>query len=254
MHKYIIGIIIVSIILVVGVVLWSYHDLSTFRKEIGEQVIIPNDSENKSESIAGSNEHNIKSELQTDTDIPKQTLSDNDIQISDEPLVIDTSIEEIPTSADTRVSPYGFGPYPELPDRWPENYWDNIRSKEHELIGRVRIKLYEQGSWTEGIHLDDATGMVHPIYKDTVYVEWSTYTDIDGSVGRYITSSLGHPDTMSILNSLRHPPKFLEGNTNEIPRGLGMIRERDLPSNIKFMTYDEGAIDPYEFLNLEKEK
>lgn len=50
--------------------------------------------------------------------------------------------EEIAEEA--AVSPYGFGPYPPLPERWPADIWPR-KSPIHELMIRVQIKLVSQG-------------------------------------------------------------------------------------------------------------
>lgn len=253
MRKLIIGIGITGVLVTAATLFWSNYSLDKFRKEIGEPEIFS--TESSEQDLDSKSERLLKPTIQDAAQTSEASHVDDPdplapaIDSSNTPLV--ETAQRV--STDVRVSPYGFGPYPALPDRWPRDYWDNIRSKEHELIGRVRIKLYEQGTWADGIHMDDETGMVHPIYKDTVYVEWATYTDIDGSIQRYITSSLGHPDTLAMLDQVRYPPKLLQNGADEIPKELGMITENKLPPGIKFMTYDEGAIDPYEFLNLEKE-
>ncbi len=159
-------------------------------------------------------------------------------------LPITVSIAENKT---LKVSPHGFGPYPKLPDIWPKDYWDKERTRESELIGRVRIKLYNEGKWTEGATLDHDTGMVYPVYKDTVYVKWATYTDLKGNTRRYITSAKGYPDTMELLERAQH--------IKDMPRSklildyLGLT-EQSLPPGIKFVPYEEGAIDPIEYLGL----
>ena len=251
-NNIILGIIIVALLLVT--IFWFHYDLSKFRKDVGKHEIISSETDSKQAPDKMSVEKAQIKETDSPTDMhPQNNMIPEDI------LALDTSLEpeklngEQSVAENVPVSPYGFGPYPELPPPWPRDYWDGVRSKGHELIGRVRIKLYEEGVWADGMHRDDNTGMIHPIYQDTVYVEWGHYTNPDGTTERYITSSLGHPDTMDVLEKLRYPPEIMKEETDKIPRTLGLIRESDLPTDIKFLTYDEGAIDPYEYLNLEKE-
>lgn len=62
-----------------------------------------------------------------------------------------TVSEESPTK-EIPVSPYGFGPYPELPDGWPDTTFP-APSADHELQQRVRIKLISlRSSCRRNIH------------------------------------------------------------------------------------------------------
>ena len=158
--------------------------------------------------------------------------------------------ETVVTATNTAVSPHGFGSYPELPDRWPSDYWDREMSREHELIGRVRIKLYNEGKWTEGITIDHGTGLVYPIYRDTVYIRWGTFTDINGDTQRYIRSSKGHPDTIRNLEQIGIINEFSSEGSTIFNRMA--VSESDLPSDIKFLTYSEGGIDPMQYLGFDK--
>ena len=145
-----------------------------------------------------------------------------------------------------RVSPYGFGPYPELPPPWPRNYWDGDISKNHELIGRVRIKMYGEGISVDGMHMDDATGMIHAIIPNTVYVEWSSAKNAEGAYERYVTAAVGHPDAMKRWKDLQFP-NGMDAGPPEI------LFESQIPTDIDVLSYDEDGIDPYEFLGLDKE-
>jgi hypothetical protein len=148
---------------------------------------------------------------------------------------------ETPTDAKVSVSPNGFGPYPEIPEEMgipkdKENiFWENMsKSPPHELLVRVRVKLYQQGIQAEGATYE-RNGLIYPIIKGVRYVEWDTRKNPDGSVERYVGSSTGHPD-----DSFRDIKE-------------GSISESDIPSHLKIYTYPDGGIDPYDFLNLSKE-
>ncbi len=105
---------------------------------------------------------------------------------------------------------------------------------EHELLFRVRIKLYQQGIQATGAtYLRN--GLIYPIIKGVCYVEWDTVEYPDGTVKRYVSRSTGHPDD-----------HFMRG-------AKGRVLESDIPSHLKIYTYPDGGIDPYEFLNLSKE-
>lgn len=166
------------------------------------------------------------------------------------------------TEPPKKISPHGFGAYPDLPDRWPSDYWDKPMKREHELIGRVRIKLYNEGKWTDGITYDHKTGLVHPIYKDTIYIRWGSFVGIDGRTHSFIASAKGHPDTMKRIEQYRNPSNIshISQIVSQMKDGdfTGFedfkpvsISEEDLPSDINFVSYEDGAIDPIAYLGLE---
>ncbi len=132
-------------------------------------------------------------------------------------------------SADVPVSPYGFGPYPELPEEWAEVF--PPKSIKHELMVRVAVKLREQGVNVEGTSMKD--GLVYPVIKGIRYVRWA---ETDEGV-KYIARSSGHPDDGTRLQAIR-----IEKNEP--------LTEADIPLDIKVLSYEEAGIDPYTFLDL----
>ena len=132
-------------------------------------------------------------------------------------------ISEKTEGSDVPVSPYGFGPYPELHPSCPEDFWDGM-SKEHELIARVRLKLKAEGGSMQN-------GLVYLNFRDRIYVEW----DWNGKK-RYISRIMGHPETTRSLRTFPPSP----------------LTEEDIPANIKVFTLPDGGIDPYKFLNLKE--
>lgn len=141
--------------------------------------------------------------------------------------------EETPTE-DVPVSAYGFGPYPELPPEFPEDYWDGI-SKKHELIARVWMKLLEQGVDVVGASMQN--GLVYPNIRGTIYVEW----DWNGTK-RYISRMMGDPDTAKRIRNLHDPNAYpLQSST-----------EKDIPADITVVNLPDGGIDPYQFLGLKR--
>ena len=80
--------------------------------------------------------------------------------------------EEI--AEDVPVSPYGFGPYPELPAGWPADIWPR-QSATHELMMRVEIKLAHQGIDVRGSVMDN--GLVYPMIPGTVHIKWRNISD-----------------------------------------------------------------------------
>ena len=133
-------------------------------------------------------------------------------------------------SADVPVSPYGFGPYPELPAGWPiDETWPCI-SADHELMARVEIKLAHQGVDVIGSIMEN--GLVYPMILGTVYVKWA-----DNGRRKYISDMSGGPDACDRIRAI------------EEERGV-RFTEADIPSDIKVLSYEEGGIHPYTFLDL----
>lgn len=145
--------------------------------------------------------------------------------------------------ADVPVSsPHGFGPYPEIPLNFPNpEIFDYPMSAKSELRHRVKVKLWAMGERPEGTTFGP-NGLVYPLYRDTVYVDWSEEPILlpDGSIGRLPKSALvGHRDILSSIFqelSSRRPP---------VP-----ISDTFLPRSIKSTSYKNGGIDPYQFLGL----
>ena len=140
------------------------------------------------------------------------------------------------TLADVPVSPYGFGPYPPLPEGWPAaDIWPR-QSANHELMMRVEIKLAHQGIDVRGSIRKN--GLVYPMISDTVYIEWGEKRGPDGPV-RYLARIAGDPDACDWLDAIQDAKGKFESFT-----------EADFPSHIQVLSYEEGGIDPYQFLDL----
>lgn len=133
-------------------------------------------------------------------------------------------------TADISISPYGFGPYPELPAGWPaDQIWPRI-SANHELMMRVEIKLAHQGIDVMGSIMEN--GLVYPMITGTVYVEWA-----QTERRQYIRNMAGDPDACDRIRAI------------EDERGV-RFTEADIPSDIKVLSFPQEGIDPYEFLDL----
>lgn len=141
--------------------------------------------------------------------------------------------EEI--AEDVPVSPYGFGPYPELPERWPADIWPR-QSATHELMMRVEIKLAHQGIDVRGSVMDN--GLVYPMIPGTVHIKWEEYLGPPGIV-RYIGTMIGDPAACNRIEAIA------EAKGDD-------FTEADIPSDIKIVPFEEGGIDPYEFLGLQR--
>lgn len=80
-------------------------------------------------------------------------------------------------------------------------------------------------------------GLVYPIIKGTLYVKWHETLSPEGY--RYIKNSTGHPDDGLRLRTIRWKKR-------------GNLTEADIPPEITLISYEEGGIDAYEFLCLQR--
>lgn len=152
----------------------------------------------------------------------------------------DDLVSEEEIAEDVPVSPFGFGPYPEIPEDYPHlNSWDQIADEEDpewELMARVMIKLWKQG--TKVIAANMENGLVYPTLTDTLYIKWDEFSGPDGPV-RYISEVAGDPAAAMRLEDISE-----NRDKND------SLSEADLPSDITFVPYSEGGINPYTFLDL----
>ena len=130
------------------------------------------------------------------------------------------------------VSPYGFGPYPEVPSDYPEEVaWEQDipegMGKLAELFDRVLIELWNRGNKVTSISGDSYR--MYPNLPDTIYVTWEYDTDEDGNQSRYasrLSSGTG-----------------ISGETLDSIVDTGVV-----PQGITVLDYESDYIDPYDFL------
>lgn len=153
----------------------------------------------------------------------------------------DEMIEEEP--AEVPVSPFGFGPYPEVPIGFPENLmpawtWSEDKRQRHdlsqlkdfELMHRVLVKLWNQGDRDfVGISGSNRTGKVYPTYPNTVYISIEEEVRPDGII-RKVRAKAG-PGVPKIEPYL--------------------YRNGQMPMGVRVLDMDEHGINPYQFLGLE---
>lgn len=130
------------------------------------------------------------------------------------------------------VSPFGFGPFPEIPPDYPDqNIWDDIRISTgmepySELVIRTRIALWNQGVRTVGAVRDNTYNLIYPIIDDVVYIKWSDTLGPDGEP--YVQRVLTSPTT---------------DDSYDLYKGI-------FPSHLTIYEFPDGGIDPYDFLDL----
>jgi hypothetical protein len=151
---------------------------------------------------------------------------------------VEAPTEEVP------VSPYGFGPYPEVPDGfskippwlWSEEKRQNFGGslKDMELIYRVLIKLWNQEDrdWV-GAKLDDQNGKVYPLYRNIIYVDRWIEIPVEGG------------------EIMQFPAGGASGGSDWKPDIEAFAKSGGkIPGHIQFIDRDTAGYNPYEFLNL----
>lgn len=161
----------------------------------------------------------------------------DDTKVKSTKALLSKTFEE--TKENVRVSPFGFGEYPEVPLDFPSalSWNDPDRQanlpdhalKNIELIERVLIKL-----WTEGdksFHGSGSTynGKIYPHYDNTVYVLYGETRMPDGTMKRYPTRLISGPQVVFDAHD------FLSDNP---------------PDHLRILDIESTGIDPYQFLDL----
>ena len=176
------------------------------------------------------------SQMSDDMDVSPIDEATEMLDMADAFLPDDFVSEEAPTE-DVPVSPFGFGPYPEVPaDFFGIPIWQKGLSdipvdvgKNVELIDRVLIKLWQQGDKNIiGGFLQN--GKVYPNYPETVYVRERIEESDDGLVTTNLSHITGPPGT-----NIYHEDIW-RGNT---------------PPHVTVIPMDDSqGFYPYSFLNL----
>ncbi len=240
------------VIVVGGSWLYSWHIDRTTDAELAQSNALLRQHENKNEprNAADPVDTSTVDFEQAGTDLKTdetQPMSDDTdvLPIDETSEVLDLSdaflpddfVSEEELTEDVPVSPFGFGPYPEVPIGYPNpNLWDYAkalyelspeRARDWELRERVCIELWKQGKQSESVVMEN--GLVYPCYPNTIYVKWGETIDENGTPLAYIEELLA-PSSM-----LHYEDDF----DNDI-----------IPPGVTVIPYDEGGIDPYTFLNL----
>ena len=243
-HPLVIGAFVLSILIVVGAYFgshWYYGEVEPVDIPDISAPPPPNNPSSSEVDLSGLQWGPSQTESKsTGSSTEGESVNDSLAELSDEEKALWTAeVVEEPQ----RVSPFGFGPYPEVPSDFPhEPIWDEdpdypddedfgrdfVRGME--LIDRVLIKLWTQGHPTVSGEIgDDDT--VLPFYPDTVYVRWDYVEEPDGTMTRYASETASGPDV----------PLSVHDTISE---------EGTVPFGIKEMDPDTSRIDPFTFLNL----
>ena len=237
--KWIIGAAFLLLIVAVGCILY-YQYTTAADKQAAEQAdkLLQQWEADKAKptTTVEKEETDIPAESTTPT-AEKPTHEKNIIMTEDIQDVESETPSETATLVDVLMSPYGFGPYPELPPDYPgaedPKFWTYQRTVKNELMTRVCIKLWKQGKRTHGASFEN--GLVYPVYPNTLIIKWKTEETPFGT-RKVAVRAKGSPETEDFQRSFRVDPPT----------------EDDIPSYITVIDFEDAGIDPYEFLDLDK--
>jgi len=135
-------------------------------------------------------------------------------------VVLPNDIAPAKEAAEGRMSPHGFGPYPEVPEdfvaakgitSWQatELFGTPPVGPELELGFRVLVKLWKQGDtqWT-GAVMENGTFYVQ--YPNRAYVRYKTRQNPDGTTKRYISRWTSSSKTPTPVPGGEEPPPGVE--------------------------------------------
>ncbi len=242
------------LLVVGGSLLYSWHVLRTTESDMERHDQLLQGRENKKDTRPAETV-NVPTENETpglvntpdqntDTPMPAETeaLPNEGDDFADAFLPEDFVSEEVPPAEDDPVSPFGFGPYPEIPTDYPQNLspsWTwSAEEKERssnlltdELMDRVLIQLWNQGE--KGI-IGGSTGgsRVYPHYPKTVYATYENERLPNGTAVQRISTMFGGPDITE--------------------QEMQQIHRYGEAPGITILDAADTGINPYTFLTLER--
>lgn len=234
----------------VACLFWYQYDTRTYRKdavattkevrkwEAAQKVVMNNGTEEVSTTSAKSNTQSAdKTITNTATEVvTKDTFNDTT------EIAVETSLQE--NTDESNISPYGFGPYPKVPEGYSlpiswtklkvyqEKFGDDF-CKEMELMDRVLIKLYNQGN-TDFTAANFVNGLVLPIYPNVAYVHLETED--------WKQTEDPNIEVRSTSDNILAGSNVSEADKEQISKGI-------IPDGIEIRSFSDG-INPYNFLEL----
>ena len=217
-------------ILLIFVISATIYQVISDQKEIAElkrEPIIQQISNQDAKQLSVAEETEF-TKAPAETQNAEKPITTQDNEISTTTTQDNNVIAE--TTEPVRMSPYGLGPYPEIPPDSPIGPFLDTDNINHELIGRVLVKLWNDGDRElvgGGVYQD---GKVYPHYKNVIYVKHETvFNEITDEYETKITEATSTYENFDVLKLV------MSGNT---------------PSGYKLIDADESGYNPYEFLDL----
>lgn len=226
--------------------IWHQHDVASYQQQLSSfSDIVPQKEISKKtqktihtdgQMIESQKSGKNRSKSVSETSVPTERTTRNT-----DTFEKNSKINLVP---DSTTSPFGFGPYPEVPADFPyqERLWDND-TPEQELLVRVRIKLWKQGTQTTGAGFDTNNGLIYPSIPGVLYIQWQNTEDDDPEYAgrRYASLIMGDPNTGKEWRS-----SYLVDSMFEPIDGISEIEAL----GIKVYEYPDGGLDPYKYLDL----
>lgn len=212
--------------------LWYQRDTSPYKQEAAETAELVREWEiersntgNPAETVssqAPADRTPLTAEKSTSTQTHYTTAEKS---ATHSKVPIDTlSVEDVKTA---RMSPYGFGPYPTIPDGAPIADFEEGDSRDMELLTRVMVQKWNEGERFTGGIIEN--GKVYLTYKNILYVEYDEEINpITGKITRYISSTMG----------------------GGLPITSEEIASGNIPSGVEIVNMDSVGYDPYDVLDL----
>lgn len=201
-NRWFVGSFIFLIVIAALFYVWTLHDLASFKKRlsINNHIITQEVMSQKAQNKVHRDVQRIR--LIDSMENQSESLENTSVPTEDtitKTVTVDKKAN-IDLTADTLVSPFGFGPYPEVPADYPfretVKLWENA-TPEHELLVRVRVKLWKQGSQTKGAMFDPNNGLIYPTIPGVIYVQWRYIEEGDPDLigQRYAYRVMGNENT-----------------------------------------------------------
>ena len=230
-NKWILGSLGFVILFASACYLYCQYEAAPLRQAERPERILQNEKQQNA-AIANGIEQVVDAPVESITQATEKQMTEinstkTESPISDNPKDVLVETQPIEKTDAVKVSPYGFGPYPEVPDGFLEGFvpsWEWSEEKklkfgpEHlrnqEAIARVLIKLWNQGDREfYGAVGDDK--VVRPLYSDAVYIEWGDVELPDGTTLQEISGYCA-PEGFPILTMKQR----MKG---EIPAGYRVL-------------------------------
>lgn len=228
--------------------IWSRYDVASFQQQLSSinEVVLQEDKSKRKQKTVHSDGQLVESRKSTEN--RSKSVKDTSVPTEKTTKQTDTieKSKDISFVTDSPTSPFGFGPYPEVPADYPfqERLWDNA-TPEHELLVRVRVKLWKQGTQTKGAKFDMNNGLIYPSIPGVIYVQWRYVEagDPEFAGRRYAYITKGDPSTVAKWKS-----SYL---IDDLYEPVNINRDIAVP-DIKVYELPDGGIDPYKFLDFSR--
>ncbi len=233
--KWIIGAIALLIIVAGACYLWYQHSLADERKAAADALKLLRQREatqkanDKAERIADV----VSVESSTPTAEKPRTKRGEPAATKDnapgETQNVAAGMPSVENAEPVRVSPYGFGPYPKIPEGAPIAEFHESDDVEMELLLRTAVKAWNEGERFLGASTDSFSGKVYLHYPNTLYVWYTTVDNGDGTFSKRISRGKSGGDV----------------NITE-----EQVRTGNLPPGLRIIEMDKAGIEPYSYLGL----